>query len=119
MTTIPAAHLADAASVELTDWQPKPTTLTPGQREATHELWASPDGRVSTGVWACTPGVFTSVRDGFSETCHILSGQGVLHSDDGESVQLRADVLIALPDGWRGRWEIAETITKVYTIATT
>jgi uncharacterized cupin superfamily protein len=119
MSTIAAAHLADAASVEVTDWQPKPTTLTPGQREATHELWSSPDGKVSTGVWACTPGLFTSVRDGFGETCCILSGQGTLHTDDGESVPLRPGTLIALPDGWRGRWEIAETIRKVYTIATT
>ena len=117
MTTIAAAYPEDAAGVELTDWQPKPTTLTPGQQEATAELWESTDGKVSTGVWACTPGLFTSVRDGFCETCYIVSGLGTLHGDDGESVPLHAGVMIALPDGWRGRWEIVETLKKVYTIA--
>jgi len=117
MIAISAAHLADAADVELTGWQPKPTTLTPGQEEATAELWESPDRKVSTGVWACTPGVFTSVREGFCETCYILSGEGTLHGDDGPSVELRAGVLVALPDGWRGRWEIVETLKKVYTIS--
>ena len=119
MIAIAAAHLEDAANIELTDWQSKPTTLTPGQQEATAELWESPDGKVSTGVWACTPGVFTSVREGFSETCCILSGDGMLHSDDGSSVPLRRGTVIALPDGWRGRWEITETLKKVYTITTT
>ena len=38
MIGIAAAHLADAAGVELTDWQPKATTLTRGQQEATAEL---------------------------------------------------------------------------------
>jgi len=119
MIAITAAHLEDAAGVELTDWQPKPTTLTPGQQEATAELWESPDGKVSTGVWACTAGIFTSVREGFCETCYILSGEGTLHSDDGPSVPLRPGVVIALPDGWRGRWEIVETLRKVYAIAKT
>lgn len=118
MIAAAATHLDDARAVELTDWQPKPTTLTPGQREATSELWASPDGTASTGVWACTPGIFTSVREGFSETCYILEGEGTLHTDGGDPVALRPGVLFALPDGWRGRWEIVETLKKVYTIVT-
>ena len=43
----------------------------------------------------------------------------MLLSDDGPSVELREGVLIALPDGWHGRWAITETLKKVYTIATT
>lgn len=82
MIAIAAAYLNDAETLELTDWRPKPTTLTPGQQEVTSQLWESPDGKVSTGVWACTPGTFTSVREGFAETCCILSGEGTLHSDD-------------------------------------
>lgn len=117
VTTV--AHLDDARSLKLTEWQPRPTTLTPGQQEATVELWASLDGRSSTGVWACTPGVFTSVRDGYAETCYILEGEGALHTDGGDPVALRPGVLVALPDGWRGRWEIVETLKKVYTIVTT
>ncbi len=43
----------------------------------------------------------------------------MLRPDDGPSVPLRAAVLIALPNGWRGRWVITDTIRKVYAIATT
>lgn len=117
MIAIAAASLDDAAGVELTGRQPKPTTLTPGQEEATLQLWESPDGKTSAGVRACTPGVFTLAREGFPETCHILAGQGTLHGDDGSSVPLRAGVLVALPEGWRGRWETTESPRKVYTIA--
>ena len=117
MIAIAAAHLAVAAGVELTDWQPKPTTLTPGQHEATAELWESADGKVSTGVWACTPGTFTSVREGLSETCYILAGEGMLRGDDGSSVPLPAGGLNGLPDGWCGRREMTETSRKAYTVS--
>lgn len=120
-TTTPAVGSTGASSAllhlltgsaELPEFQAKPTSLT-GQSESTLVVWENAAG-ASTGVWECEPGEFTSERNGVSEVCHIISGRGSIVGDDGTRAELEPGSLLVLPNGWRGRWIIRETIRKTF-----
>lgn len=104
------------AGIDLGDLADKPTTLTPGQKEAAVSLWASPDGMVDIGVWECTPGRFTADRTGAAEFCHFLQGRVVMTHLDGTRRELGPGDAIMLPLGWKGTWEILEHTRKIYAI---
>jgi uncharacterized cupin superfamily protein len=104
------------ASMQLGSFKPKPTTLTPGQTEASITFWKSPDGRERTGVWECTPGRFTADRSKETELCYIISGKAALRRADGEVKTIGPGDVLILPRGWRGEWEIIETTRKFFSI---
>ena len=104
------------AHVDVGPFKPKPTTLTPGQSEASVTLWKSPDGRERVGVWECTPGRFTADRSKETELCWIVSGKAVLRRSDGDVRVLAPGDVLILPKGWRGEWEILDTTRTVFTI---
>ena len=108
----------DLAGVALGPFKPKPTTLTEGQEEAAAQLWASPDGRTSIGVWECTPGHFTADRTAAGEYCHIISGRASVSNTDGSRTrEIGPGVLLVLPQGWTGEWIIHEHMRKLYVIS--
>jgi uncharacterized cupin superfamily protein len=52
-----------------------------------------------------------------TETCYILSGRAtVTDAATGERYEVSADDVIVQPRGWSGRWDVSETIRKVYSI---
>ncbi|SNR72852.1 cupin domain-containing protein [Puniceibacterium sediminis] len=106
---------ADLASVPLGPFADKPTTLTPGQQEASALLWSSGDGRTMIGVWECTPGRFTADRTASGEYCHILSGRASVSNSDGSGTRdIGPGDLLVLPQGWTGEWVIHEHIRKLF-----
>ncbi|GAB7003299.1 hypothetical protein JCM18899A_07700 [Nocardioides sp. AN3] len=116
----------DTAPGIVYDASPELLTLTPrGPRtpalagtpvESVHVFHSDANGR--TGVWECTPGRFDSVRSGDSELMHFVAGKGTITSADGTVHEIRPGVVLVAPDGWRGTWDIRETVRKVYTIWT-
>lgn len=82
-------------------------------------LEISKDHRAQTGVWECTPGSFPSARDGYSEFMYFLAGDATITDEDGTPHEIGPGVAILLNDGWRGTWEIRETVRKVYVIVPT
>ena len=107
------AHLAN---IDLGAPEPKPTSIEGNQEEAAKTLWTSPDGRLEIGVWECTPGRFTAVREDNSETCHIVSGRVSLHGPNGRTQEVRPGEVLVLPKGWRGEWTVHEKVRKLYVI---
>ena len=105
------SHLA---SIDLGPPRPKPTSVAGQQLEASAVLFKSNDGLLEIGVWECTPGRFTAVRDAMSETCHIVSGHLTLHGPEGRKQEVRAGEVLVLPKGWRGQWELHESTRKLY-----
>jgi uncharacterized protein len=77
-----------------------------------HELWKA--NGLEIGLWACTPGSFATHRDGFDEVVHILEGSGHIIGADGVAFELRPGATVVLPNGYRGRWEIAAPLRKLY-----
>lgn len=114
MIDLSAFHaLADAA---LGPFAAKPTSIEGDQQEASRVLWASPDGRVSIGIWECSPGRFTADRSKASEFCHLISGRVEMTHADGRKVLLGPGDAINLPLGWIGEWRVLAQVRKLYVI---
>lgn len=110
-----ASHLA-LAQMDIGPFAPKPTSFEGDQQEAAVELWASPDGRISLGVWECTPGRFTADRSTSTEFCHFLSGRIEMTHEDGRVQVFGPGDAITLPQGWKGIWRVVERVRKIYVI---
>ena len=107
----------ELATIPKGQFQPKPTTLTAGQKEALQPLWESLDGLTKVGIWDCTPGIFTADRTAMAELCHIMSGSATITNHDGSgSKRVKAGDLLILPIGWYGDWEVHEAIRKTYVL---
>lgn len=72
------------------------------------------DGKLEVGIWECTPGGWSIERRGNTETVHILAGHGRITDADGTVHELEPGVAVVLPLGWSGRWDIIETLRKLY-----
>lgn len=77
-------------------------------------LYASPDGRINVGIWACTEGGWTIIDRADTETIHLLAGRATITDADGTTHRLEPGATIVLPRGWSGRWDIVEPVRKLY-----
>ncbi|MGW3949409.1 cupin domain-containing protein [Streptomyces sp. NPDC004752] len=69
------------------------------------------------GVWECRPGGWPVRNRPDTEVCYVLSGVATLTDDEtGTKVTLSAGDLLVLPPGWSGRWDVTETLRKVYVV---
>lgn len=109
-------HVSGLASLDLGEFKPKPTRITEDQVEASLVLWKSADEKVLIGVWECSPGTFRATREGYDEVANLLSGRVTLVSEDGERSEHGPGDLVVTNAGWRGTWEVHETVRKVFTI---
>ncbi|MFD5271799.1 cupin domain-containing protein [Streptomyces sp. NPDC058335] len=75
------------------------------------------DETVRAGVWECRPGGWPVEKREDTETCYIMSGRAIItDAATGESFEISAGDVIVQPKGWSGRWDVKETIRKVYSI---
>lgn len=112
-TTIPASlAIDDVLALELEVVGPRAGALRGDPVESMHVL--VDDGLVQTGVWEVTPGSFPGAKDGISEVMHIVAGRGAITGADGQVTRLEPGVVMFTPDGWRGTWDVEETIRKTY-----
>ncbi|MER5620352.1 cupin domain-containing protein [Streptosporangium sp. NPDC002544] len=109
---------AGAFSVPTGDVQLSPDELEPDQilagspRVSSIELWSSPDGGQSRGIWEITPGTVADVeRD---EMFVVLSGRATLEVDGGTTLELVPGSVCLLAEGAKTVWIVHETLRKVY-----
>ena len=86
-----------------------------GAAETATRVVHEADG-IGVGVWECTPGGWDVIDRPDTETVLVLSGRARLTERDGAPVEIAAGDLVVLPRGWSGRWEILETLRKVYVV---
>jgi len=75
------------------------------------------DGAVRAGVWESEPGgwLFKSTEN--TETCYIVSGRAIVTDGaTGRTFEVSAGDVIVQPEGWFGRWDVQETIRKVWSL---
>jgi uncharacterized cupin superfamily protein len=85
-------------------------------RASVRELYR--DATTQSGVWAVTPGRFAGTNEGFGELMVVLAGVATVTGDDGVQVELSPGVTFVARPGWRGEWDVRETVRKVYLIWT-
>lgn len=72
---------------------------------------------VSVGIWECTPGGWSITDRKDTETIMLLAGRARITPLDGDPVELEEGDVFVLPRGWSGRWDVLETVRKLYVIA--
>ena len=72
---------------------------------------------VDVGVWECTPGGWAIVDRTNTETMMLLGGRVRITPADGDAVELEEGDVFVLPKGWSGRWDVLETVRKLYVTA--
>lgn len=72
--------------------------------------------KYSLGLWKVSPGEFSTDHTGYVEYINVLSGSGQLVDDEGTVTELSPGVTVLMRSGWKGRWVVRETLTKIYTI---
>lgn len=109
------ANGTDELSGELEDWGPR-VGADSGEPQTAGRVFYEGNG-VQVGLWECTPGGWSIENRPDHETVQILSGRARLTNADGSSVELSAGDVLTLPKGWSGRWDILETVRKLFVIA--
>lgn len=73
------------------------------------------DTAIKTGVWECQPGGWEVTPREDTEVVFIVGGRvTVTDGATGTRYEVSAGDVVVQPKGWSGRWEVTETIRKVY-----
>lgn len=72
---------------------------------------------VSVGVWECTPGGWSITDRPDTESMLLLRGGVTITPLDGDPVDLEEGDVFVLPRGWSGRWDVTETVRKLFVLA--
>lgn len=79
------------------------------------DMDATPDGKVTCGVWEVEVGAWNVVKDAW-EFMTIISGHSELTEDGGETLVLKAGDSAVMRPGFRGVWRVIEPTRKYWTI---
>ena len=121
MTTSPVIDttlLTAAAAAELEDWGTLEEATSADTPMQVHGLtmWTGPEGSgQETGIWQCTAGPSYWVQEE-NEFIYLLSGSLTVTPDGGKPATFRAGDSAMFPRGWRGTWDLHETVRKVYVV---
>ena len=110
--------LTAAATAELEDWGPLEEATSQEVPMQTHGLtmWTGPEGSgQETGIWQCTAGPSYWVQEE-NEFIYLLSGSLTVTPDGGKPATFGAGDSAMFPRGWRGTWDLHETVRKVYVL---
>ena len=72
------------------------------------------NGYMSTGVWTCSPGSFPVSSRSSTEAFFLLEGVAFLTNSDGSARRCVAGDTVVLPKGWTGKWDVIESVKKVW-----
>jgi uncharacterized cupin superfamily protein len=101
---------------------PRPDRLITGNPR--RDTWNTVDAdlggsRLYCGVWRCEPGHWRiEMAPGEHELFTVLAGRCRVHAADGSFQAAGPGEAIFIPPGFRGSFEVLETVTKTYAIVT-
>lgn len=97
---------------------PRPDRLEQGNpRRETWALYASADGLMSSGIWACEVGRWRiAFPAGKEEYFFVLEGHVRLHDAQGGSVDVLAGQGAVIPAGFEGAFEVVSPVRKHFVV---
>lgn len=123
MTMSPEIHAVVARAATLTGplepWGPRMGADVGDPQTSGIEFYAAAEHGTppaQVGVWECTPGGWTITDRPDTETMVLLAGRIRITDADGTEHALGAGDSFVLPKGWSGRWDVLETVRKLYVI---
>ncbi|KUJ86178.1 hypothetical protein AVO45_04260 [Ruegeria marisrubri] len=88
-----------------------------GKAEETGALhYETENGKFLVGTWECTPYAETLSYPDTNEFCLVLSGKVALTDPDGTVHEFGPGDSYIVPKGFEGRFEVLETLRKIYVI---
>lgn len=84
--------------------------------ETGHGFFTNQAGNVSAGVWKCTPYREEIESYPCDELMVILEGSVTLTDTEGKAETFTKGETVMVPKGFKGTWEITETLLKYYVI---
>ncbi len=120
---IDTALLAAAATAELQDWGPleEATSADVPMHVRGLTLWSAADESAAdgsgaeAGIWECTAGPSYWVQEEH-EVIYVLAGRLTVTPDGGSPKTIGSGDVAVFPRGWRGVWDLHETVRKVYVV---
>jgi uncharacterized cupin superfamily protein len=73
------------------------------------------DRTTEIGIWEVTPGQFPAWKDDVGELMQFIAGRGTITDSTGVT-KIEPGVTMYTPDGWKGTWDVEETIRKTYVV---
>lgn len=108
-------HFADPAPAAVEDAPAPERALGPPPRRLTAERYSAEDGALSIGEWTCEPGAWRiAFHAGRHEFFQVLSGRLRLIDDAGHARDFGPGDACVIPAGFKGVFEVLETVTKRY-----
>lgn len=74
------------------------------------------DGKVRSGIWECSAGVFTADYNGIIEFCHVIEGDATIKTSDGKEFSVSAGDGFILDAGLKTEWTVDTYIKKHFMI---
>ena len=115
INSLPSGIRAAAVSIaELVPWPIPENHILEGKPEARGAfLWRSDDRCGGAGIYEVTPGSFNTTYI-WDETLYVVEGRVTITDQNGDAVSLGPGDMAFIPYGTRSRWDVAETVRKVF-----
>ncbi len=84
-----------------------------------HTSWlnfANKDNRIRSGVWQSTAGVFKGPINDQVEFCHILEGEALIKTQDGQEYSVCAGDAFVMDNGFQPIWHVKNFVKKNFVI---
>ncbi|MCK1517530.1 cupin domain-containing protein [Bradyrhizobium sp. 190] len=106
--------------VDVTSGHLPPAGQRPGADKGDPQLGLlkiAPNAKGNISIWECQPGGWPINDRPDTEVAFILSGKAIITDEaTSKANAVTAGDFVVLPPGWTGRWDVIETIRKVYAI---
>ncbi|MFT3999082.1 MAG: cupin domain-containing protein [Rhizobium sp.] len=105
-----------AGAMEACSVVPPEAVLSGSANETGAMHYESKNGKFLIGTWECTPYAETLSYPETSEFCLVISGKVALTNPDGTVQTFGPGDSYIVPKGFEGRFEVLETLRKVYVL---
>ena len=97
---------------------PRPERLVTGNpKRTTWNHFTNASGEIYSGVWASEVGSWRiEMSEREDEYFYVISGNGALIEDDGQVREFGVGDAVIIPAGFKGIFEVRETLSKHYVI---
>lgn len=100
----------ERADVEPVETAPAAERIIQGDPRWRSWIYYSEDG-MTGGRWESTPGLWTINYEKW-EFLNILEGRGAIRGEDGTEIRLEPGATAIIAPGFKGTWEVSETMRK-------